>query len=104
MSMKSSMKSVFQTGALVLLAACAGVAGADDRSEYNRRAAERDLRLFQSLDRNGDGVVTRQEAQGDINFLPRFADMEVDMDGAITTAELHRYLERQYGAGNLAQR
>lgn len=88
----------------MLLAACAAGAAADDQSEYNRRAAERDLSLFQSLDRNTDGAVTRTEAHGDINFLPRFNDMDIDMDGAVTTAELHRYLEQQYGARNHAQR
>ena len=91
------MKSACQVGALVLAAACAMGAGADDKSEYNRRAAARDLALFQSLDRNTDGAVTRLEAQGDVNFLPRFDDMEVDMDGAVTTAELRRYLEQRYG-------
>lgn len=92
-----NMKRVRQAGALVLLLACAMSAGADDRSEYNRRAAARDLSLFHSLDRNADGAVTRLEAQGDINFLPRFDDMEVNMDGVVTAAELHRYLEQQYG-------
>lgn len=81
----------------MLAAACAMGAGADDKSEYNRRAAARDLALFQSLDRNADGAVTRLEAQGDVNFLPRFDDMEVDMDGIVTTAELQRYLEQRYG-------
>jgi hypothetical protein len=92
-----NFKSVCKAGALVLLAACAAGAGADDESEYNRRAAAYDFALFQSLDRNTDGVVTRLEAQGDVNFLPRFGDMEVDMDGAVTTAELQRYLEQRYG-------
>lgn len=99
-----SMKSACQVGALVLLAACAVGAGADDKSEYNRRAAVRDLSLFQSLDRNTDGAVTRLEAQGDINFLPRFDDMEVDMDGVVTTVELQRYLGQQYGVRNRPQR
>ena len=85
-----------QTGVIGLLMACAISAGADDRTDYNRRAAARDLSLFHSLDRNGDGAVTRLEAQGDINFLPRFDDMEVDMDGIVTITELRRYLERQY--------
>lgn len=91
-------RSVCQAGVLALLLACAMGAGADDRSEYNHRAAARDLSLFQSLDRNADGAVSRLEARGDINFLPRFDDMEVNMDGVVTRAELHRYLEQQYGA------
>ena len=92
-----NMNWIRQAGALVLLLACAVGAGADDESDYNRRASARDLSLFHSLDRNADGAVTRLEAQGDINFLPRFDDMEVNMDGVITTAELQRYLEQQYG-------
>ena len=92
-----STESVRQAGALVLLLACAMSAGADDKTEYNRRAAAADLALFHSLDRNADGVVTRLEARGDVNFRPRFNAMEADMDGVITTAELQRYLERQYG-------
>jgi hypothetical protein len=90
------MKWIARSGALVLLLACAMSASADDREDYNRRAAARDLSLFHSLDRNGDGAVSRLEAQGDINFLPRFNDMEVDMDGTVTTAELNRYLEQRY--------
>jgi hypothetical protein len=92
-----STKTLKQFGALAALLVMAMSAGADDRSDYNRRAAARDLELFHSLDRNADGAVTRLEAQGDINFLPRFDDMEVDLDGTVTTAELHRYLDQQYG-------
>ena len=92
------MKRTARAGVLVLLLACAMSASADDKSDYNRRAAARDLSLFHALDRNADGVVTRLEAQGDVNFLPHFHDMDVNMDGVITTAEMSRYLERQYGA------
>ena len=92
-----NMKRALQAGTLVLLLACAMGAGADDKSDYNRRATADDLSLFHSLDRNADGAVTRLEAQGDINFLPRFDDMEVDMNGVVTIAELHRYLEQRYG-------
>jgi Ca2+-binding EF-hand superfamily protein len=92
-----SIKTRWQFGALAMLMALAMSAGADDKSDYNRRAAASDLELFQSLDRDTDGVVTRMEARSDINFLPRFDDMEADMDGAITRAELHRYIDQQYG-------
>lgn len=93
-----NLKFLRQAGALMLLLACAASAGADDRSDYNRRAAARDVTLFHSLDLDADGAVTRLEAQGDINFLPRFSDMEANMDGVITLSELQRYLERTYGA------
>jgi hypothetical protein len=82
---------------LVLALACAGGAAADDWADYNRRAAARDFELFHALDRDADGAVTRLEAQGDVNFLPRFDEMETDMNGAVTMAELRRYIEKHYG-------
>lgn len=43
------MKSVLQSSALVLLAACAMGAAADDKSEYEYRSAARHFSLFHSL-------------------------------------------------------
>jgi hypothetical protein len=91
------IRKSWQPGALAVLLALAMGAAADDKSDYDRRAAARDAALFHSLDRNGDGVVTRMEARGDINFLPRFDDMEVDMDGVVTPSELLRYIDQHYG-------
>lgn len=91
------IKTLRQFAALAVLLALAMSAGADDKSDYNFRAAGDDLSLFHALDRNADGAVTRLEAAGDINFLPRFDDMEVDMDGIVTHAELQRYIEQHYG-------
>ena len=93
------MESKWSGRCAVLALALAWTAGtaADDRDDYNRRAAARDLALFQSLDRDVDGAVTRLEAKGDVNFLPRFDDMEVDMDGIVTLVEVQRYIEQQYG-------
>jgi hypothetical protein len=92
-----SIRKPWQSGALAVLLALAMGAAADDKSDYDRRAAARDVELFHSLDRNGDGAVTRMEARSDINFLPRFDDMEVDMDGVVTRAELQRYIEQHHG-------
>jgi hypothetical protein len=92
-----SIKTRWQLGSLAVLMALAMSAGADDKSDYNFRAAGDDVSLFHALDRNADGAVSRLEARGDINFLPRFDGMEVDMDGIVTRAELQRYIEQQYG-------
>jgi hypothetical protein len=89
---------------LVLAAGVSNVC-ADDRADYNRRAATRLMELFQSLDRNADRVVSRDEVQGDLNFGPRFEDMDVNRDGFVTLAELQRYVEQQHGVrAELGQR
>jgi len=94
-----------RTTAFVLMAACVAGAAADDKAEYDRRAAARYSMLFQSLDRDADGMVTRVEAQGDLNFGPRFADMDINRDGVVTTAELQRFIAQEHGSTpSLSQR
>lgn len=79
----------------VLLAGTLGAA-ADDRSDYNRRAAAEDTRLYQALDRNGDGRLDLQEVQGDLNLGPRFNDMDIDRNNVVTPEEFQRYLKQRY--------
>lgn len=82
--------------ALVLLASGAAI-GADARTEYYQRAAERDMAQFRALDLDRDNVVTRAETQGDLDFGPRFNDMDINRDGVVTFDELQRYIAQQYG-------
>ena len=82
---------------IVLLSALSPAAPADDRMDYNERVAARLVALFQSLDRNADDVVTRDESRGDLNLGPRFADMDINSDGNVTRKELQRYNEQPYG-------
>ena len=70
-----------------------GATWADDRADYQKRVATRYLSLFQELDRDRDGRVTRAEAAGDLNFLPAFGDMDIDGDSAVTAEELRRFLD-----------
>ena len=94
-----------RTAGFVLTAACMAGATADDKAEYDRRAAARYAMLFQTLDRDADGRVTRAEAQGDLNFSPRFADMDINRDGVVTTAELQRFIALEHGINvSLSQR
>lgn len=83
---------------IALAFACTAAAAAqmDARTEFNRRAAQRDIELFRTLDRNADGALTREEAKGDLDLGPRFDDVDVNRDGVVTAQELQRYIEKQY--------
>lgn len=70
---------------------------ADAASDYNRRAADRDISLFRALDRNADGRLTRAEAHGTIDVEARFSDIDADRDDTITFDELRRYITLHYG-------
>ena len=93
-----------QFSVLLLLGAFVTAAGADDKAEYDRRSTARYTSLFQSLDRNNDRAVTKLESEGDLDFGPRFDDMDINRDGIVTQAELQRYVEREYGAQNVSGR
>jgi hypothetical protein len=84
--------------ALALAIACyPAIVGADERSEYNQRAASRFVSLFQSLDRDMNRKVTVSEAQGDLTFMPRFDDMDINRDGIVTREELDRFVQLTFG-------
>lgn len=84
--------------AVVFLAAVAASAATpDDRTEYNRRAANADVAAYRQLDLNRDGRVTEDEARADLNFFPRFRDIDINRDGVITPEEMRGYIQRAYG-------
>ena len=72
-------------------------AGDDGKAAYDRRAAADLVQLFQWLDRDHDRAVTRIEAEGDVNFIPRFADMDIDRNDSVSSAELARFIEKSHG-------
>lgn len=81
-----------------LLTAFSLSAAAGERADYNRRAAAADMASFRALDLNGDERLAREEARGDLNFGPRFDDIDVNRDGIVTPEEMRRYIEQTYGA------
>ena len=82
-----------------ILAASSGLdVAAQDKAAYERRSIERYVTLFTWLDRDRDEAVSRSEAQGDVNFLPIFDDIDINRDGIVSKAELDRFLTLRYGA------
>jgi Ca2+-binding EF-hand superfamily protein len=72
----------------ILLACLSTAASADDRDDYNRRSTERFVALFRAADINKDNVVSREEAEGTIELVNRFNDIDVSRDGFITWDEM----------------
>jgi hypothetical protein len=90
--------------AIVLaLAGYAVTASADDKADYQKRVATRYVQLFQALDLNRDNRVSREEAGGDLNFLPVFADIDINRDNFVTADELQRFIGLSLGQEALAQ-
>ena len=92
--MKNTLRAAAAT--FLLMAQCMG-AVADERADYNRRAAETDMSVFRELNRSGTGFLTREEIQGDMRLGPRFNDIDVNRDDVVTPQEMQRYLEQTYG-------
>ena len=83
--------------AVVLVFASNAISADDPKAEFDRRAAERYVTLFQALDLNNDRMVSKAEARSDLNFGPAFDDMDINRDGVVTAAELQRFIEQRYG-------
>ena len=91
------MKSLLRLFITAALAVWMQGALANDQLDYERRVGGRLAMLFDSLDRNRDAVVSREEARGDVNFSPLFDDIDVNRNGSVTRDELRAYLELRYG-------
>lgn len=89
-----------RTPCVILLALFWSMAIADDRTDYNRRAAAADAAAFRQLDLNRDGNLSRAETISDLNLGPRFDDMDINRDGIVTPDELRRYIEQTYGGAS----
>ena len=90
------MRTKQMTAAGLALVTGAALAQVDQRTEYNRRVAARDVALFGQLDRNADGRLTRDEVKGDNDLGPRFDDIDINRDGVITQEELTRFIDANF--------
>ena len=88
---------------VMLVALLAASAGGDvlaqDKAAYERRSIERLTETFTRLDARHEGKVTREEANGNVEFTAIFNDIDINRDGVVTKEELDRYLTLRYGGG-----
>ncbi|HSD53796.1 MAG TPA: hypothetical protein VLC47_06500 [Burkholderiales bacterium] len=81
--------------AMVIAAAAfaAGIAFAQQPpADYLKRVADAYRAAFAAADRGDKGYITRDEIQGNLFLLPVFDSMDVNRDGRVTKEELDRFL------------
>ena len=91
------MKNLLPLAIAAALLLPAASFAADERAEYYQRNANADFAKFRALDVNHRNAITRDETRGDVDFTPRFDDMDVNRDGVVTLDELLAYIDRHYG-------
>jgi len=69
----------------------------DDEARYNQRAAQTDMSLFREMDRAGKGLLTKDDARGDMHLGTRFDDIDTNRDEVVTLQEMRTYIEKTYG-------
>jgi hypothetical protein len=104
-SVQNQFKGDFMRRCSVILAVAGvgaalsgGSVAAQDKAAYEHRSIERYVALFHSLDGNRDAAVSLSEAEGSVDFLPVFDDIDIDRDGVVTRSELDRFLAHRYRA------
>ena len=56
------------------------------------------------IDGNGDGAISRAEAEAHPRLKERFAEIDGDRNGTLTREEMKAYRERQRASGNAPRR
>ena len=79
-----------RTIVMLALALAAGTALAQAPAAYVQRVADNYRAAFARYEQNG--VVTREAVRADLVFGPVFDDIDINRDGVITRAELDRFL------------
>jgi len=75
---------------MLVAALAAGAALAQAPDAYVQRVVDNYRAAFARYERNG--VVTREAVRADLVFGPVFDDIDINRDGVITRAELDRFL------------
>ena len=97
---RSSSLPVIRFAIAVICTLCVAASFATDADDYMRRAAQRDVAMFDALDRDKDGRLTIDEVRGNIDLEARFNDIDINRDGVITREELARYITLRYGVAS----
>lgn len=91
------MKKWIFAAAALPLAICVNVHANDDEARYNQGAAQTDMAVFRELNRAGNGLLTKEEARGDMRLGTRFDDIDTNRDEIVTLQEMQAYVEKTYG-------
>jgi len=85
---------------LIVLALAVALAAPDvhaqDKSAYQQRSIARYLETFASLDVDRNGELSREETQGNLEFTAVFNDIDTNRDGTVTRAELDYFLAQRF--------
>ncbi|HSD44943.1 MAG TPA: hypothetical protein VLD36_24115 [Burkholderiales bacterium] len=74
-------------------ALAAGIALAQQPpTDYLKRVADHYRNAFVAADTGGKGYITRDDIQGNLFLLPVFDTMDINRDGRVTKEELERFL------------
>jgi len=85
------MKYLLILGMFLGFGTFAHVALAEDDADDDN--AQRVERIFGRLDTNGDGLISREEAQKGPRMRRRFDIIDTDKDGFVSRAELKAFLD-----------
>jgi Ca2+-binding EF-hand superfamily protein len=87
------MKKLVLLSALLLGLSTAVVASDHEKSGNHGEKPRQKEGMFKKMDADGDGVVTKAEA--DAYHNKKFAEKDVNKDGKITKEELEAYKEKK---------
>ena len=93
------LKTLIPAAVAALLAASASAAD-DEAKPASAGRTSLSAELFERLDRNKDGFVTRDEAKDATELQGRFAELDRDDDGRISRSEMRALDNERSAAGS----